>query len=70
MIETAYFLVIITLIYFTFGNFSIKPVVKTQIFLFINQENNVAGYGFNKIRIIQACKIKGYSGQIVEQMIS
>ena len=54
-----------------FGAFSFKKdKANIEIFLYINKENKLIGYGIDRIQTVLKCREKGYSGQVFSKMVS
>jgi len=71
MTELIYFIVITTGITMAFGAFSFKKdKANIEIFLYINKENKLIGYGIDRIQTVLKCREKGYSGQVFSKMVS
>ena len=70
MTQLIYFLIIITLIYLSFRGVSTKPEPKTKLFLYIDRDGYLAGYGLDRTSVTLALREKGKSGQVIERWLS
>jgi len=71
MTQLIYFLIIIAGIAFAFGSFRFKKDrKKIQIWLYVDRDNKMKGYGIDHIPTVLMCREKGYSGQVFSRMVS